>query len=109
LRTTASVAVSTRSLKGLGLRGDAVMLKGLAGDGAIALRSQPAKGTRGGGQSGTSAPGPYLTALQDLSTSGFTALVRLALRQHAGRCRKVQEGAGSRDTCVSGGVNRVLW
>jgi hypothetical protein len=28
-----------------------------------------------------------LTALQDLSTSGFTAWVRLALWEHAGRCK----------------------
>lgn len=90
LRTTASVAVSTRSLKGLGFRGDAVRLKGLAGEGAMALRSQPAKGTRGGGQSGTSEPSPYLTALQDLSTSGLTAFVRLALRRRKER----KKGAG---------------
>lgn len=79
LRTTASVAVSTRSLNGLGLSGEAGKLKGFAGEGAMALRSQPAKGIRGGGQSGTSAPGPYLTARQDLSTSGFTSLLRLTL------------------------------
>lgn len=79
LRTTASVAVSTRSLNGLGLRGEAGMLKGLAGDGAMGLRSQPANGTSGGGQSGTSAPGPYLTALQDLSTSGLWVWVKFAL------------------------------
>jgi hypothetical protein len=86
------VAVSTRSLKGLGFMGEAVRLKGLAGEGAMALRSQPAKGTKGGGQSGTSAPGPYLTALQDLSTSGLTAFVRFALQdgQHGDKpfCRQ---------------------
>lgn len=45
----------------------------------MAFLSQPAKGMSGGGQSGTSAPGGYLTARKDLSTSGLTDLVTLTL------------------------------
>jgi hypothetical protein len=86
LRTTASVATSTRSLNGLGFSGDAASAKGLAGDGGIGLRSQPANGTRGGGTSAApraAAPKPYPSptggALNDLSTAGFTCVGRLTL------------------------------
>jgi hypothetical protein len=48
---------------GLGCRKpDTSARRTFAGEGAIARLSQPANGTSGGGQSGTSAPGPYLTA-----------------------------------------------